>query len=174
MKKLMILLTPNVFGYKKPLKNQIMKTIKLLLLSLVVLCCSKDDEPITTMAATEYGVYVKGATEVSYRFYDYHTGETYHEGITSNSRIMFPVTSKEKPTGSVLGNISSTTTDEIIQVFAVIKSGDFYLNSEDNPNATSIWELNQSFILDDGTTHEVVMDIAERSLDLWRRSFSNN
>ena len=47
MKKLMILLTLNFFGYKKPLKNQIMKTIKLLLIALLFLStCSKDDETI--------------------------------------------------------------------------------------------------------------------------------
>ena len=149
-----------------------MKIIKLLLLSLIVLSCSKDDEA-NSLAATEYGVYVKNSAEFNYRFYNFHTGETYHEGITKGG-VMFPVTSKEKSNSHVIGHISSTNGD-LIEVFGISKNGSFYYNDKDNPNATNIKELNHSFVFDDGS-HEVAIPVDERYVESWidSKKYSNN
>ena len=143
-----------------------MKIIKLLLLSLIVLSCSKEDEVEPDYyIPTEYGVYVKGLiSEYDYKFYNYNTGEIYHEGTTSESFILFNVTSKEKSNTHIVSEIHLRHKNT--KVFALIKNGDFFLNYKNNPEAINIYELNNAFTLDENI-YELLIPLEAANKDKW-------
>ena len=156
-----------------------MKKLLLLLLCVFVLSCSENKETeaeteVQPIAATEYGIYVKNIdSEYSYRFYNYNTGETYREGVTSNSILLFPVTSKERENTHIVVDVFND--DENIEYFAIIKNGNLYLNNKDNPDATKITELNPFFDLDNGN-YQGTIPIDDRPFTWWidSRDYSNN
>ena len=159
------------------------KLLLLLLLCVFVLSCSENKETeaeteaeteVQLIAATEYGIYVKNIdSEYRYRFYNYNTGETYREGVTSNPTLLFPVTSKERENTHVVVDVFSD--DENIEYFTISKNGNLYLNDKDNPDATKIQELNPFFDLDNGS-YQGVIPIDDTRFTSWidSRDYSNN
>lgn len=147
--------------------------------AMLLMSCSKDDGP-ATMEAKEYGIYVvsniDSPIEFNYKFYDYGTGEVYHQGITttSNGTVLFPVTDKEKPNGSVVVDIIVDNPTQI-DAFYISKNGNYYLNGEDNPNATSIFEMNDVRYLSEREVFEGAIEL-KRDESYWRNSsdWSNN
>ena len=142
-----------------------MKIIKLLLISLIVLSCSNDNDEPNYLAATEYGIYVKGIdSEYDYEFYNFNSGEIYHEGTTNDSFLYFDVTSKERSNTHIIAVVSCI--DPNIEVFSVIRNGDFYLNDKDNPSSTSVYELNTSVKIS-VNKFECILPIEKYNVNKW-------
>ena len=152
-----------------------MKIIKLLLISLIVLSCSKDDDEPDLITAKEYGVYVINKnleTEYSYRFYNFHTGETFHEGVTNNNHVYFNVTAKELESNYLLVDVKFENPNDVT-VYVIVKNSEGgYLNIEDSPDATTIFELNPVNFYN-GYFSEGILWFDD-NLYRWLYNFSNN
>ena len=161
-----------------------MKKLLLLLLCVFVLSCSENKETeaeteVQPIVAIQYGINIKTVSgnfafgEYKYRFYQYHNGETYHEGVTSGS-LFFKVTSKEIEAGDLLVDIEKVEgNSEHFNVYVVVRNSDgAFLNIEDNPEAASLFELNP-VVLADGIFKEGIIRFKGYD-DEWLKRFNNN
>jgi len=153
------------------------KTIKLLLIAFIMLSCGEDDPEPNFINAITYGLEVRIptaniSTEYKYRFYSSGTGETFHEGITSNGSIKFNVTPKEIEAFDLLVDIE-VQDFEGVEAYVIVKNNiGQYLNIYDSPNATTIFELNPISFEDGGLRYGYIYFSAH--VDKWLSRFSNN
>lgn len=126
-----------------------MKHILLLLSIALIFSCSSDDDDSKIIEASEYGVLIQSDTgeEISgtYVFFNISNDEIFHQGTFNTSTdeiILFMVTEKEKNIALNCDIKVDNNKSSIMNAFFIIKNKDLYLNAENNPNATSVLELN--------------------------------
>lgn len=149
--------------------------LKLTLFILVVFGCSNtknNDENSEFIIAKEYGVFVKTNghdVEYSYTFYNHSTGEILEEGTAQDSVIKFQVTSRVRSNHNSENHVSMNVTVDNpneVEVFAIAKNDDIYLNYTNNVYATNLNELNKVNYSNEKGAFEDVIPL-EKSIKFW-------
>lgn len=123
---------------------------KLLLITVLlfaVSCSESDDQQESNMiTAEEYGVIIKGPdVDYTYKFYTEPTGEILVQGErTGEQNLFFNVAESELKAENIYFEMQLTGKADEFEAYLISRKGDLYLNSEDNPNAKSIFEINNT------------------------------
>ncbi len=124
---------------------------KLLLITSLILfiSCSKDDnnEDDEMIIAEEYGMIVRApSADYSYKFLAEPSGEIITQGERNGEQIIFFPVGQKEITAEYLHfklEVQNGSLDDF-KVFLIARKDDLYLNYEDSPTATSVFEMNNT------------------------------
>lgn len=148
----------------------------LLLISIVIIASCSEDDNNEMITAEEYGVFIDGPdVDYNYKFYAEPNGEILKDGQRNGEQnILFDVSENEIKAENLHFELEPIdgSVDEI-EAFLIARKNDLYLNNEDNPNATDVFEMNNTS-KSDGKITGYIPVIKHRVFWVKNSEWSNN